>query len=249
MQIDWWTLGLQTVNVLILIWILARFLFRPVAAIIAARQEETVRLSDEVKAAKAESAAEQVKAAAENARLAGERGDILKVAAQEAEAERATILATARTEANQMRAAAEAEIKRAQDSVAASFANRASQLAVDIAAKLLARLPVEMPVAGFVDGLAAAVAGLPDETRRSFGLNGTPVRLRAIRALSTAEAERCRTALSKALGQPVELAVEIDPSLIAGLEIETPHAVVRNSLRADLDRIATELTHHDHAGS
>ena len=30
MHIDWWTLALQTVNVLVLIWLLARFFFRPV---------------------------------------------------------------------------------------------------------------------------------------------------------------------------------------------------------------------------
>jgi len=36
-----------------------------------------------------------------------------------------------------------------------------------------------------------------------------------------------------------------DPDLIAGLELETPHAVVRNSFRGDLARIAEELTRHD----
>ena len=30
MRIDWWTLALQAVNVLILVWLLGRFLFRPV---------------------------------------------------------------------------------------------------------------------------------------------------------------------------------------------------------------------------
>ena len=38
MHIDWWTLALQTVNVLVLIWILARFFFRPVVDIVAKRQ-------------------------------------------------------------------------------------------------------------------------------------------------------------------------------------------------------------------
>ncbi len=38
MRIDWWTLALQTVNVLILIWILSRFLFHPVVAIIDERR-------------------------------------------------------------------------------------------------------------------------------------------------------------------------------------------------------------------
>jgi len=52
MHIDWWTLGLQTVNAVILIWFLARFLFRPVADAIAGRQEAAGRLLAEAKAAK-----------------------------------------------------------------------------------------------------------------------------------------------------------------------------------------------------
>jgi F-type H+-transporting ATPase subunit b len=44
MRIDWWTLALQTANVLILIWLLSRFLFRPVAEIVARRQDEANKL-------------------------------------------------------------------------------------------------------------------------------------------------------------------------------------------------------------
>ena len=44
MRVDWWTLALQTANVLVLIWLLARFLFRPVAEIVARRQDEANRL-------------------------------------------------------------------------------------------------------------------------------------------------------------------------------------------------------------
>ena len=42
MRIDWWTLGLQTFNVLVLVLILSRFLFRPVAAIIEERRVAAV---------------------------------------------------------------------------------------------------------------------------------------------------------------------------------------------------------------
>ena len=38
MTIDWWTLGIQTVNVIILIWLLGRFFWRPVAAMIEQRR-------------------------------------------------------------------------------------------------------------------------------------------------------------------------------------------------------------------
>jgi F-type H+-transporting ATPase subunit b len=46
-------------------------------------------------------------------------------------------------------------------------------------------------------------------------------------------------------GRPVNFTVRVDPELIAGLELETPHVVVRNSFREDLKRIVEELTRHD----
>lgn len=248
MQIDWWTLGLQTVNVLILIWILARFLFRPIAGIVAARQAEAMRLLDEAKAAVAAGLAERAKAVEEAAQLASHRGDILKAAATEAEAEKAALITAAHSEIEQLRATATVEIARAKDGEAVALADRASQLAVDIAAKLMTRIPVDLQVVGFIDGLAAGIAALPAATRAGIGSDGASLRLTASRALSEAEIAACRGKLKEALGRPVDLTIVTEPSLIAGLEIETPHAVVRNSLRADLDRITTELTRHDHAG-
>src|SRR5579859_3232434 len=44
MHIGWSTLALQTINVLVLVWLLARFLFRPVGAIIAQRRAAAERL-------------------------------------------------------------------------------------------------------------------------------------------------------------------------------------------------------------
>ncbi|MGE0224821.1 MAG: F0F1 ATP synthase subunit delta [Acetobacteraceae bacterium] len=243
MRIDWWTLGLQAVNALVLIWILARFLFRPVAAIIDERRGAARRLLDEADARRAAAEKEQRLAAEEADRQARARGEVLKTAAMEAEAEKSVILADAQAGADHLRAAAEADIARVRREMAASVSDRASRLAVDITARLLTRLPETSRIAGFIDGLAAALAVLPATTQAGIGADGAPVRLKAARALSDAEAEACRMALGRVLGRRVTLAVEVDPALIAGLEIETPHAVVRNSFRADLDRIAAELTH------
>jgi F-type H+-transporting ATPase subunit b len=124
---------------------------------------------------------------------------------------------------------------------------RASRLAVDIAAKLFERLPEEAQVDGFVNGLSNALASLPPETRKAFGASGDPILLRAPRALTKEETELCRRVLIEALGRPTEFRVEIDPSLIAGVELEERHVSVANSLRADLTKIATELAGHESA--
>lgn len=242
MRIDWWTLGLQTVNVLVLLWILSRFLFRPVAAIVAARQAEAARLLDAAKAAKAAAETQRDAAAAEVARLAAGRGEALRLGQQEAEAHKAALLAAARAEAERVRAAAATEIADARTRETAAAGTRASVLAVEIAAKLLERLPDGARVTGFIDGLAAGLAKVPEASRTGLGRPDAPMRLKAARALTPEETASCQASLARALGHEVTFTVEVDPGLIAGLEIEAPHAVVRNSFRADLARITAELT-------
>src|SRR6516162_6995143 len=203
MRIDWWTLGLQAVNALVLVWLLAHFLFRPVVDAIAARQKAAGQVLADAQAAKAAAEAEREKAVAETAHLVEHRSEAL---------------------------AAE---------------DRAGQLAIDIATKLLDRLPDEARVAAFIDGIATGLAKLPEGTRASIGANGASVRLTAARAVTPQEVKTCRKVLAGVLGHPVLVEVSVDPELIAGIELEAPHAVVRNSFRADLVRLKSELVHHD----
>jgi F-type H+-transporting ATPase subunit b len=243
MRIDWWTLALQTVNVLILIWILSKFLFRPVVAIIEERRTAAAKILSDAESAKKQAIAARDTAEAESARIAAGRDNVLRQAAQEAEAQRAAALASAREEVDQMRAAAETDMRWTRAAEEAAASDRSAKLAVDIAGKLLARLPDSARVDGFVAGLAEALASLPGTSRDALGADGA--RLTAPRPLTVEEVQSCRDAFAKALGRTLEFVVAVDPGLIAGLELETPHAVVRNSFRSDLARIVEELTRHD----
>ena len=245
MQIDWWTLGLQAINFLVLVWILSRFLFRPVTRIIAERRAAATQALDEARAAKEEAEAELKKAQEEEKALAARRADLSRQASEEAEREKAALLAKARADTEALRKAAEEEIERDRQAEQHALEDRASHLAVDIAARLFERLPEDARIAGFAEGLAQAMKDLPDQSRADLAREETPLRLKAPRSLTADETAHCRTLLSEALGRSVGISVETDPDIIAGLELETPHAIIRNSLRADLDRIAHELTHHD----
>ena len=108
MKIDWWTLALQAVNAAVLIWLLAHFLFRPVADIIAARQKAAQQLLADASAAKAAAQSERDKAKAENEKLAEHRNEALKAVEAEAATEKAELLAAAQAEAEKLPAAAEA---------------------------------------------------------------------------------------------------------------------------------------------
>jgi F-type H+-transporting ATPase subunit b len=244
MRIDWWTLGLQTVNVLILIVILARFLFRPVIAIMDERRAEAAKILDDAKAEQARAIAAREAAKTESDRIAASRNAVLKQAAEEAAVQREAAIATAKEEADKVRSASETELRWARAVEEAAASDRSARLAVDVARKLMARLPDSARVDGFIDGLAMAMTSLPQASRDSFAVADKPM-LTAPRPLTAAETEACHDALARALGRPVDFAVRVDPAVIAGLELETSHAVVRNSFREDLKRIAEELTRHD----
>jgi F-type H+-transporting ATPase subunit b len=245
MNIDWWTLGLQAVNALVLVWLLSRFLFRPVADILTARQKAAEQAIADAQAAKAAAEDARAKAEAEAAGLAERRREALKAVEAEAANVKAALLTEARAEAEKLHAAAITEIAAERRAQEAAAADRAGQLAVDIAAKLFNRLPSGSRVDGFIKGIATGLSALPDATRAALAATDAPIHLTAAQALTAEESEACRTALAGVLGRPIAIDVNVDPTLIAGLELEGPDAVVRNSFRADLVRLKTELNSHD----
>jgi F-type H+-transporting ATPase subunit b len=245
MNFDWWTLGLQTINALVLVGLLSYFLFRPVADIIAERQKAANRLIAEAQAAKEGAQAERVKAEAEAVSLADHRKDALKAVDAEAEKEKAKLLETARADADKLRADAQTEIAAQRRAEEAAEEDHAGELALDIAAKLLDRLPSEVRVDAFIKGLTSGVSSLPDATRATLGANGTAIHLIAARSLTAPETEACRTGLAEVLGRPIEIDFSVDPALVAGIELEAPDATVRNSFRADLLRLKSRLVGHD----
>src|SRR5271165_2650709 len=137
MRIDWWTLGLQTVNVLILVAILARFLFRPVIAIMQDRQAAAAKVLADAETEKAKAAAARKAAEAESDRIAAARDAVLRQAAEDANAQREAALATAKEEADQVRMAAETEMRWARVAEEAAASDRSARLAVDVARKLV----------------------------------------------------------------------------------------------------------------
>jgi F-type H+-transporting ATPase subunit b len=245
MHIDWWTLGLQTINVLVLVWLLGRFLFQPVAAIMAARQAAAQALLRDAAAARDAAEAARQEAASAAQAQAQQRAALLEAAAAEASALKAELEAAARTQADRLAADTAARIAARWQQALQDSGDQAASLAVDIAARLLGRLPPPARVSGFIDGLGAAVAGLDATTLAGLRANSAALRLRAPQALTATELAACRRALAPVLPEGASLTVVVDPGLLAGLELESPHALVHNSLRADLARIKEELLAHD----
>jgi F-type H+-transporting ATPase subunit b len=244
MHIDWWTLALQTINVVILVWLLARFFFKPVTAIIAKRQEvASGMLAD---AENARQAAAKTRGEVEELRekIAGERDALITEATRAAKAEHDALLARANDELASLRAEAEAGIDRDRAAAGKALIARAGDLAVIIARRLVSRAPLAAGLDTFLDGLCSEIRELPPQMQAAFtseGDGGDTLHLATATPIGADQRRRVQEAIETAFGTKLPISFDVDPSLIAGLELRCRRAIAGNSWKKDLEKIAGEL--------
>ena len=250
MRIDWWTLALQTVNVLVLIWLLARFFFRPVMDIVIKRQQEANKLLTD--AANARQEASDVRADADKARakIAAKRERLIAEARNAAQTEKQNLLAQSSQEIAKRHGEAEAAIARDRAAAEVAIIDRASDLSVGIAQRLLARFPHQDILYAFIDEICREVRALSPEARESLAsaaATGHPIEIVTATPLSGEQTQHVRGALKEAFGVELPFAFRSDLAIISGIELNGHNAIIRNSWRADLDRIRQELSRDQHA--
>ena len=241
MTIDLWGLALQALNVLILVWLLSRLFWRPVAAAIAKRQKAATALLDKAKAADAHAEAARAELDKARAEIAQERVAVLAEAATAAEAATVEATAAARKKADKLIEAAKLVSAREAAATQKQQRSQAADLSVDIAAKLLGRLDGPAVRAAFLDLLVAAIAEMPAKDRAALVATDKTIDLISATELNPAERTGVTKAVAKALGKAPDLTFITDPGLIAGLELRTAHFEVHNSWQSDLKSILKDL--------
>ncbi|WP_075221422.1 F0F1 ATP synthase subunit B family protein [Acuticoccus yangtzensis] len=237
MTIDWWTLALQTINVVVLVALLGRFFFRPVAAAVAARKAEIAARLADADAARAEADRLMATRQAELDAVDAERDRLIAAARAEAERQGAALTGAAREEALRITAQGAADVARARTAAEDHARAEAERLALAIARRLVARLPAASLNAAFADGLAAELGALTPGEQAQVAEG--PVRVTTAAPLAEAD----RAALAAALAPLGAAAFEtaVDPGLVAGLTLTAPGLLVENAWGADLGRIAKEF--------
>jgi F-type H+-transporting ATPase subunit b len=243
MTIDWWTLGIQTVNVVILVWLLGRFFWRPVAAMIEQRRAASQALLAEA-AAKNDQATEAL-AQIERTRagFTQEHDAIMATAREAAERARAASVEDATRSAAVLETAALAAIEKEKASTEKAWADRAAGLATDIAGQLAARLGGPAVRAAFLDWLLIEIRALPDQARQAVAAKGMTLEATSATALGPDDQARYRKLIGEAFGAQPEIGFKTDAALIEGLELHGRDFIVSNSWRADLAHILADLAH------
>ena len=247
MHIDPWTIGLQAVNFLVLVWLLRHFLYAPVTAMLQARHAETARLFDAVEAKQAEAEALRGTLDARVRAIETERAALLDAARAQAEAEAARKREAAQVEADAIAATMRQTLADERSATEGEIRNAARTLALAIARRLLDGILPSVPLAAFIEAVTTEIGHLPLDSGTKLLQPGETVEMSSSEPLEPALVDQLAAHLGQILNQPVTLTCSVKSDLIAGVEVAFPRLVVRRCWADDLTQILKELDHADGA--
>jgi F-type H+-transporting ATPase subunit b len=182
--------------------------------------------------------------------VAAERERLLAEARNAAQVEKQNLLDQSSKEIVKLNSEAKAAIAREQAAAEQAIVDHATEISIEIARRLLARFPHRDTLHAFVDQICREAHGLSSVVRdnlTSAAATGHPIEVVTATPLSGEETRQVAEALKKAFGLELSLAFHTDPAILAGIELHGHDAVIRNSWRADLERIRKELNRDRHA--
>lgn len=247
MQIDATTFVLELINFAILVWILHRFLYRPILGAIDRRRSAIEASMREASSAREQ--AEQLRHDYED-RFTGweqERAQARAALVSELAAQRAKGLAEVAHGAEQERARlAAVQTKRAHD-LQREAEERALEQAAGFAARLLERLAGPETDARFVEAFGADLATWPesriDDLAAAARAADAQVSVTSARPLADAEREQITHALGERLGLRCKTTFNVDASLRAGLCVAIGPWMLQANLRDELQYFASGASH------
>ena len=244
MSIDWITVGAQIVNCLVLIWLLKRFLYRPILDGVDAREKE---IADRMAEAATIRKAAEVAAADHNAEISAlraSRAETLDEARAAAGAERDALLAETHKRLATEQADREAQRAEEAQKYTADLHRSGAEALLSLTRKALSDLADETLEQRIIDHTVTRLGTVADELRNAAGDSREAVVLTRDPLPARASARLSKKIASVLPGFTVRF--DTDPSVAPGLTLKLGGAQVGWTVDSYLDGLDALL--EDRAG-
>jgi F-type H+-transporting ATPase subunit b len=245
MLIDWFTVGAQALNFLILVWLMKRFLYKPILDAIAAR--EKLVATELANAAKALADARKTEDTFKqrNTAFDGERDAMLKKATDEAQAERLRLLDDARKAAAALNSKLQDAARSDEDRLRQAIRRRTREEVFAIARKALADLATASLEERLGDVFTRRLRTMDEKAKASLGAalkRATgPALVRSAFDLPPEQCAVIQKAVNETFSADIPLHFETAPNLVSGIELTANGQKVSWSIGNYLDSLEADL--------
>lgn len=225
MLIDWFTVGAQVLNFILLVWLMKRFLYQPVLNAIAAREQKIAAELSDAAATQAEAKQQQEAFQQKNLAFDEQRAELMKSAKDAANTERERLLAEAREAADAATTARSKALLVDEKQLRSDLIRLTQNQVFDISRQVLDDLASESLEKRVCEVFVQRLKSTDSKELASLGAalkatsDAEPALLRSAFELPSAQRTAILAALEDAFGQPIPVDFETAPELISGIEL------------------------------
>ncbi|WP_340121202.1 hypothetical protein [Methylobacter svalbardensis] len=239
MAIDWFTVGAQMINFLILIWLLKKFLYRPIIKAMASREQGLVdRLqSVEIQMSEAEQLKKQYEVSLQQ--LDSDKNNILAEARLQAETDRTLQLQSLNDELQQEKKRFDEEMYQQQQELGGVINRVIAEKALQLGGKILSGLADQSLEQQIVEHFLQNLAKLPDDEQSVLQQalsQDDAVTIISRFPLDETQRSKIRSRVDQ-LATVREMVFELNEQLICGITLEAGG----RSWEWNIDRYLAEL--------
>lgn len=223
MLIDWFTVGAQVLNFLVLVWLMKRYLYQPILRAIDAREKRIAAELSTAERTRAEAQKERDAYRQRNEAFDQQRAELLRTASDEARAEGQRLIDAARRAADALSEKRQNALNREQQSLKESIIRRTREEVFAIARKTLGDLADTTLEASMAAAFTQRLRALTGPTKESLDAAlknaSDPAVVRSAFILPPAQREAIQQALNETFSADLRIDFVAAPDVISGVEL------------------------------
>ena len=225
MLIDWFTVSAQVLNFLILVWLMKRFLYKPILLAIDGREKRIAAELADADAKKTEAQKEHDEFQCKNAEFDQQRAALLTKATDEATAERQRLLDEARNTAVALNSKRQETLRNEEQNLHQAISRRTQQEVFAIARKTLADLATTSLEERMGEVFTRRLREMDGNAKESLGealkTASDPGIVRSTFDVPADQRAAIQNALNETFSAEIRVRFETSPDLISGIELTT----------------------------
>ncbi len=225
MLIDWFTVGAQTLNFLILVWLLKRFLYKPILHAIDEREKRIAAELADADTKKAEAQKERDAFEQKNEEFDRQRTTLFSKATDEVQAERRRLLDEARKAADTLSSNRQETLRCEAKNLNQAILRRTQEEVFAITRKVLADLATTSLEERLSEVFTRRLREMDGKTKENLAealkTATDPAVVRSAFDLPAEQRAIIQNALNETFAAEVRLRFETAPDLISGIELTT----------------------------
>lgn len=246
MSINWFTVIAQVINFIILVWLLKKFLYKPVLQAIDEREKKITARLDDAKNNKEAAKKEQEDFAEKNKVFDADKKEMMDKAIADIKSQKENLLEEARKEVGDLDTKQRKAVADMEDDLKKRLAIQTQEEVFDISRKALTDLASASLEAQTTQVFITRLGALDDQEKQqfidAFKSEKTPVLIRTAFDLNKKQQTDITKSVDEILGKETSFEFKTAPEIISGIELTANGYKLSWTFSAYLDGLQNSIT-------